>query len=243
MRNTSELIDALVDSATPVRRLASPLRRTCVWLALAALLLALLCLIHGVRPDLSMRLEQPVFVVGMLGALATTVLAALASFKLNLPESRRWWLLLPLPALAIWVSTIGYGCLTDWVSMSPDGIRIGEAARCFATLVMTSAPLSVAMLIMLRYAAPLRPTVVSAVGGLAVAAMTSFALSLLHSLDATIMILIWNLGMAALIAGMASALGRPMLVWVAAHVLPLLPPQLSASQRINSHNASSRPGW
>ena len=71
MRKTSELIDSLVDSATPVRRLASPLLRTCVWFALAALYLALLCLVHGVRPDLSMRLKQPVFVVGMLGALAT----------------------------------------------------------------------------------------------------------------------------------------------------------------------------
>jgi hypothetical protein len=68
------------------------------------------------------------------------------------------------------------------------------------------------------------------VGGLAIAAVTSFALSLLHNLDATIMILIWNLGMAALIAGMASALGRPLLASVAAHVMPLLPPQLSRPQ-------------
>jgi hypothetical protein len=128
------------------------------------------------------------------------------------------------------VSTIGYGCLTDWVSMSPDGIRMGEAARCFATLLMTSIPLSAATLIMLRHAAPLRPTIVSAAGGLAVAATTSFALSLLHNLDATIMILIWNLGMAALIAGLAGALGRPLLGWVARHVMPLLPPQLSKPQ-------------
>jgi hypothetical protein len=44
------------------------------------------------------------------------------------------------------------------------------------------------------------------------------------------MILIWNLGMAALIAGMASALGRPLLAWVAARVMPLLPPQLPRPQ-------------
>jgi hypothetical protein len=137
---------------------------------------------------------------------------------------------LPLPGVAVWVSTIGYGCLTDWVSMNPNGIQMGEAARCFATLLMTSTPLSVAMLIMLRFAAPLRPAMVSAVGGLAIAAMTSFALSLLHNLDATIMILVWNLGMAALIAGMASALGRPLLAWVAARVMPLLPPHLSKPQ-------------
>lgn len=230
MSKTSDLIDSLVDSATPVRRLAPPLLRTCIWLALAILILALLCVAHGVRPDLPMRLRQPIFVFSMLGALATAVLAALASFKLNLPESPRGWVLLPLPGFAMWVSTISYGCLTDWISMNPNGIQLGEAARCFATLLMTSVPLSIAMAIMLRFAAPLRPTIVSAAAGLAVAAMTSFALSLLHNLDASIMILIWNLGMAVLIAGMASALGRPLLVWVAARIMPALPPRLSGPQ-------------
>jgi hypothetical protein len=227
---TSDLIDSLVDSATPVRRLAPPLLRTCIWLALAAFILALLYVAHGVRPDLPMRLRQPIFVFSMVGALATAVLAAFASFKLNLPESPRWWVLLPLPGFAMWVSTIGYGCLTDWISMNPNGIQLGEAARCFATLVMTSVPLSIAMAIMLRFAAPLRPTIVSAAAGLAIAAMTSFALSLLHNLDASIMILIWNLGIAALIAGMASALGRPLLAWVAARIMPALPPRLSGPQ-------------
>jgi len=35
---------------------------------------------------------------------------------------------------------------------------MGEAASCFATLLLTSVPLSVAMVVMLRYAALLRPT-------------------------------------------------------------------------------------
>lgn len=227
MRNTSDLIDELVDSANPVRRLRPPYLRAALWLSLAAIVLGLLCVAHGVRADISARLQQPVFVVSMIGALATAVLAALASFKLSLPDGSRWWLLLPFPALGVWISTIGYGCLTDWVSMSPEGVRMGEAARCFATLLLTSVPLSIAMLVMLRHAALLRPTAVSAAGGLAVAAMTSFALSLIHDLDATIMILIWNLGVAALIAGLASAFGRPILAWVAVRVMPALPPQLA----------------
>ena len=230
MRKTSDLIDALVDSAIPIRRLRPPFLRASLWLTLALGVLGLLCIAHGVRPDISMRLRQPVFVVSMIGALATAVLAALASFKLSLPDSSRWWLLLPTPALGAWVSTIGYGCLTDWVDMSPDGVRMGEAVRCFATLLLTSVPLSIAMLIMLRHAAMLRPTAVSTAGGLAIAAMTSFSLSLIHDLDATIMILIWNLGVAVLIAGLASALGRPSLSWVAERIMPVLPPQLSGRQ-------------
>ena len=204
MTKTSDLIDALVESATPVRRLRPPVIRASLWLLFAALVLGLIAVTHGVRPDLSERLRQPVFVIGMFGALATGVLAAVAAFRISLPDGSRFWTLLPLPALGLWVSTIGYGCFTDWVSMGPDGVHFGEAVRCFATLLMTSVPLSIAMLVMLRHAALLRPLEVSIVGGLAVAAVTSFALSLFHDLDATVMILMWNLGSVALIAALGA---------------------------------------
>ncbi len=217
---TSDLIDVLSSSATPVRRLRPPFVRAALWLLLGAAVLSLLAIAHGVRPDLPVRLHQASFVTGMTAALATAVLAALASFKLSLPESSRWWCLLPAPALAIWVLSIGYGCLTDWVVMGPDGVRMGEAAQCFATLLLPSVPLSFAMLVMLRHAAALRPTIVSATGGLAVAAATSFVLSLVHEFDATIMILIWNLGTAAAIAGFAAVFGRTAFAWTASRIPP-----------------------
>jgi hypothetical protein len=218
---TPDLIDALVETATPIRRLRPPIIRAALWLAFAVILLGLIAVAHGVRPDFSDRVRQPLFVLGMLGTLATSILAAVASFRLSLPDSSRLWAVLPLPALALWVATIGYGCLTDWVSMDPAGIHLGEAVRCFATLLMTSIPLSIAMLVMLRYTALLRPLEVSVMGGLAVAAVTAFALSLFHDLDATVMILIWNLGAAALIAALGSLFGRSMLTWMASHFTTL----------------------
>ena len=221
MTKTPDLIAALVETATPIRCLRPPIVRAALWLAFAVILLGLIAVAHGVRPDFSDRVRQPLFVLGMLGALATSILAAVASFRLSLPDSSRLWAVLPLPALALWVATIGYGCLTDWVSMDPAGIHLGEAVRCFATLLMTSIPLSIAMLVMLRYAALLRPLEVSIVGGLAVAAVTAFALSLFHGLDATVMILIWNLGAAALIASLGSLFGRSMLTWMASHFTTL----------------------
>ncbi len=188
MSNTEELIEALVDSATPVRRLRPPLVRAALWLVLAAVVLVLIGVAHGVRPDIAERLRQPTFVIGMAAALVTAVLASIASFRISLPDTSRWWVLLPTPALALWLSTIGYGCFTDWVSIGPDGVHMGEAVQCFATLLMTCVPLSIAIVIMLRYAALLRPTEVSVTAGLAVAAVTAFALSLFHNLDATVMI-------------------------------------------------------
>jgi hypothetical protein len=82
-------------------------------------------------------------------------------------------------------------------------------------LVLTSLPLSLAMLVMVRYAAPLRPIGVTLAGSLAVAATTAVGLSLLHDLDATVMILVWNLGTAVMFVTLASAFGRRMFSWVA----------------------------
>ena len=44
--------------------------------------------------------------------------------------------------------------------------------------------------------------------GLAVAAMAATPLSVCHNLDATIMVLIWNFGVAALIGGASDLFGR-----------------------------------
>jgi hypothetical protein len=211
MTTTPQLVDALVERATPVVRLRAPLVRACRWLCFAAVVLVLLAAVHGVRTDLMEHLRQPVFLASLAAALATGMLAAISAFMISIPDRSQWWVLVPAPALAVWLATVGYGCLTDWVSMDPEGVRMGEAVRCFATLLLTSAPLSLAMLVMLRYAVLLRTRAVAALGALAVAAMTSFALALDHDLDATVMILVWNLGTAALITATGALLGGGML--------------------------------
>jgi hypothetical protein len=217
MITTPDLIEALAANVTPVRRLRPPLARATFWLSVAAVILVLLAVSHGARPDLARRLQQPTFVVGIGASLLTGILAAIASFLVSLPDRSRGWLLLPLPALVVWISTIGYGCLTDWVDVDAGSLRIGEAARCFATLVLTSVPLSLLMFVMLRHAAPLRPTPVTLAGSLAVAALTASALSLLHAFDATIMVLLWNLGSAVVFVGLGVLLGPKMFSWSPQH--------------------------
>jgi hypothetical protein len=212
---TPDLIESLVANAAPVRRLRPPVARAVGWLLFAALMLALLAVSHEVRPDLALRLRQPEFVIGIAASLATGVLAAIASFLLSIPDRSRAWLLLPLPALFVWVSTIGYGCLINWVSLQPGGLPFGNEAGCLALLVLTGVPLSLAMLIMLRHAALLAPTAVAISGGLAVAAVTATALSIFHNHDASAIILIWNFGTAVLLVALGGLTGRRIFSWVA----------------------------
>ena len=54
---TPDLIDSLVEAATPVRRLRPPLIRAALWLLLAAIVMGLLAVAHGLRSDIAMRLQ------------------------------------------------------------------------------------------------------------------------------------------------------------------------------------------
>ncbi|MGU7773030.1 NrsF family protein [Burkholderia sp. MR1-5-21] len=218
MRPTSDLIESLVADARPVRPLRAPVVRAAGWLLFAALVLVLVGVAHGVRPGLITKLHQPVFVMGVAAAALTGILAAVASFVASVPGRSLRWLLLPLPALALWVSTIGYGCLTDWVTIGPDGISAGETARCFATLGLTGIPMSLALLIMLRHVARLAPAPVVTTGSLAVSALTAVALSLFHPLDATAMILLWNFGVAAVLSMAGTRYANRLFAWVTSPV-------------------------
>jgi hypothetical protein len=203
----------LCASATPVRRLRPPLLRAGLWLLLAGLVLLALAAVHGARPDLALRLRDPSFAAALAGSLLTGILAAVAAFHLSLLDRSRLWLLLPAPALVLWVATIGYGCLTNWVALAPDGVRLGSTLECFATLVIASLPLTVALLVMLRHTALLDPTIAGIMAGLATAGIAATAISLVHELDATVMVLVWNLGAAALIVALCGAFGRRIFGW------------------------------
>jgi hypothetical protein len=207
---TPDLIESLATSMTPVQRLWPPADPRGLLAPSCCVILGLLAVSEGIRPHLLQRLQHAHFTVGTAASLFTGMSAAIAAFMLSLPDRSCLWVLLPTPALLAWLSTIGYQCLTDWISLDPSGIRLGETARCFATLVLTSLPLSLTMLVMLRYAGPLRPISTVLTGSLAVAAIMATALSLFHEPDATVMILLWNLSTAVMFIGLAGAFRRKM---------------------------------
>lgn len=213
--DTRDLINALVTEAKPVRVLRHPLLRAAGWLVGGFVLVGLLALHHGLRPDLADQAARLGFTLGICAALLTSALAAGGCLMASLPDRSRAWLLAPLPALAVWLSTVGYGCLTDWVRFDPNGFRVGEAVRCFATVLLVSVPLSIGLLALLRHAARLRPGAMTLTAGLAVAGLTSAALMLLHPLNATVMVLAWNLGAAALVVGAESMVGHRLMGWIA----------------------------
>lgn len=189
---TGDLIAALAEGAPPVRRLRPPFVRAAGFVLLAFVILALIAVCQGLRADLIQRSRDASFVLCVASALLTAITAAVAGFQVSLPDRSKSWLLLPLPSLAIWLATAGYQCAGPWVGFGPDGVSIGEGARCFATLVLVSLPLSLILAAMLRFASAVWPTPAVVAASLSVAGFTACGLILFHTTQATAMVLMWN---------------------------------------------------
>jgi len=84
---TADLIEAMATNLRPVRRLRSPVVRAGSWLLLAAVVLALLAISQGLRADLSARLLDPAFVVGIAASLTTGA----CGFYFRCPLWRSGW--------------------------------------------------------------------------------------------------------------------------------------------------------
>jgi hypothetical protein len=203
------LIDRLSADARPVRRLARPGVRALAWLAVAALVIAVVTIIEGLRPDLAERLREPGFVLGRAAAVLTAITAAIATFELSLPDRSARWLWLPLPFAAVWLCSMGYGCLSDWLVRGDAGFRLGPSGGCFAGILATSLPLGAVLFAMVRHAGPVRPIATALAAGLALAAVGEAGLTLHHSLDAGLMDILFHLAAVAVVVVLALGGARP----------------------------------
>lgn len=209
---TEELIGRLSRDLRPVRRLAPPGWRAAGWLGLALLAVGLAVVLHGPRPDLAQRLALTFEVVQWTASVLTGVLAAVAAFMVALPDRSPRWALLPLPALALWLAGLGWGCLADVARLGPQAaFSLGTSWGCLGFIAGLGLPLTASILWALRHAGPVRPVPVTLLGGLAAAALSSAGLSLFHHLDAAAMVLAWHGGAVALVVLLGRAFGRPAL--------------------------------
>jgi hypothetical protein len=202
---TEDLVSRLAAGLKPVRRLPPPGLQTIAWLAFATLVLSGAVALHGLRDDLAERMSRPHEVLQLLASLATGVTAAYAAFLLSRPDRPTVWALLPLPPLALWIGSLGAGCLADMARIGPEAFALDTSWGCFHFITVLSLPLSAGMVWAMRRADRLRPTPVLALGGLSAASLCSAGLSLAHHLDAALMVLVWH-GMAVAVVVTVSAL-------------------------------------
>jgi hypothetical protein len=211
--DTEKLIERLAEAVVPVRPLSRPWIRTAAWLLVGIPYVALVVLVVSPRADLIAKATQWRYLVEQLAALTTGIAAATAAFATTIPAYDRRILFLPALPLAIWLGSLGEGCIQDWVELGPDGLLLRPDWFCFPAIVLVGAVPAIAIAVMLRRGAPLTPHVTAALGGLAAAGLGNFGLRLFHSQDASLMVLVWQVGAVFILTAIAAWAGHYLLNW------------------------------
>jgi hypothetical protein len=210
---TDALIRRLAETSVAVRRLPAPWIRTMAWLAIGVPYLALVVIVASPRNDLLQKLSEWRFVLEQAAALATGIAAAIAAFATVVPGFSRKLLLLPMLTLAVWLGTLGQGCIQNWIRLGPDGLSLQPDWFCFPAIVLVGAVPAITMAAMVRRGAPLTPHLTAALGGLAAAGIGNFGLRLFHPQDASLMVLVWQFGTVIVLSAAAASAGRYVLSW------------------------------
>lgn len=210
--DTEKLIACLTENADPVRRLPSPWVRTALWFAIAILYVAVIVVMMAPRNDLALKFTDFRFLLEQVAALCTAIGAAVAAFQSIVPGYNRRFLLLPLVPLTVWLASLGHGCVQLWlrgealVSFTSDFI-------CIPAIALVGTLPAAAMVLMLRKGAPLWPHASAALGGLAAAGLGNFGLRLFHAQDASLMVLVWQMGTVFMLTILCGWAGRLFLDW------------------------------
>ncbi|MBX9777040.1 MAG: DUF1109 domain-containing protein [Xanthobacteraceae bacterium] len=207
------MIEELAAAVDAVRPLPPPSIRTAAWLALSLPFLALVVVVMSPRADMFARLMDTRFLVEQAAALLAGVAAAYAAFVSTIPGANRKLLLLPVFPFAVWLGTLGLGCLQSWLRSGPHGLALQPDWVCFPMIMLVGSLPAVAIVTMLRRGAPLSPCTTIALGGLAAAGLGNFGLRLFHPQDASIMVLVWQVGSVLVLATLAGCLGRQLFNW------------------------------
>jgi hypothetical protein len=186
------LIHGLASDLAPVHPLPPAGRRALIWLGFVVFAGLLLSLIADLNAFAQRFMASPDMWMAMLGSGLTAGLAAVAAFRLSLPDASRAWALLPLPALALWIFASGMGCLRNFTLPGTHVAPFGETIECLAIIVALSVPFALLMFAMLREAFSLLPALTATIAGLAVAAASATLLNLFHPFDAAIVDLLMH---------------------------------------------------
>lgn len=187
--------------------------RVGLWLALSLPVIALAVWYFGPRPDMAAKLLELRFIIEQLAALLTAVTACAAALALTTPGADRRLVFMPAIPGAIWLTTLGIGCIADWLRPRPTGLTFYPEAECLLYIGAIGAIPAVILVAMLRRGAPLAPRAALFMAGLAAAALANFGLRLFHTTDTGLMVLVWQFGSVVVLSLAASLSGPHFLRW------------------------------
>lgn len=210
---TEELIEQLAADAQPVRCLRSPFRRTAIWLTWSLPWVTAVVFVMGLRPDIATRLSDPRWLIEEGAAVATALMAAMAALCAGVPGRSRWEHFMPFLPLAVWLGTLGQGCLQDWITYGQAGLTLRTDWQCLPGIIMVGTGPAVAMVVMILRGAAITPITTTTLGALAASGLSAAALRLFHQEDSSLMVLVWQGGTVFALMLIAGFSGPAILRW------------------------------
>jgi hypothetical protein len=210
---TEDLIGSLVESAAPVKRLHMPPVRLLFWLGLSFPWIALIAWVYGPRTDLAAKVQDITWLTEQSLALATAIAAGLAALCACVPGRPIWERLMPIVPLTLWIGMIVDGCVRSILAGGPWSSLIRLDIACLPQIAMLGLVPAVAMIGLVRKGAPVAPYTTVAYASLAATALAAFGLRFYHAEDASLMILVWQMGSVALLTGVFTLLAPRLLPW------------------------------
>lgn len=225
--NTDELIENLAGGLKPVAPLWRPGRRAAVWALGATVYIgaAVAAMSAGSASDASMDTS---FWVSQMAAVVTGLLASYAAFASvvpGLPKRSSVW---PMLAALIWLGTLVTGAPwgMDWATVS----AASHEWLCVGFILVGGLPLLLALAVMLRRGAPLKPATTAALAALSVGALANVGacVSLPHANSE--ITLAWHGGVVLALVAVAALTGHLVLGWRTTR-LPSIVEPVSAEDR------------
>lgn len=210
---TDELIEELSNDLVPARPGRPTHQRVALWFILSCPVIAVSVWFFGLRPDIAAKLLELRFVIEQLAALLTAATACAAALVLTTPGADRRIALVPAIPGTLWLTTLGIGCIADWLRARPATLTFYPEAECLLYIGAIGAIPAVILVAMLRRGAPLAPRAALFMAGLAAAGLANFGLRLFHTTDAGLMVLVWQFGSVLVLSLAASLAGPRFLRW------------------------------
>lgn len=210
---TGKLIEQLADGLSVTRPLPPPVERAVRWLVVSLLFIVVIVTLASPREDLVVKIAQQSFMIEQLAALSTALLAAYAAFASTVPGSGRRINLLPILPLTVWLGALGKGCIDAWLQSGAAGLTLQPDYMCLPSIALVGSLPAIVIVVMLRAGAPLTPRITLAWGGLAAAGIGDFGLRFFHAQDASLMVLVWQVGSVLLLTALAAGVGRWLFNW------------------------------
>jgi hypothetical protein len=209
---TDDFIEHLARGVTPVAPFPRPWRRAAIWLAGAAVYVAVLAMMMTSSADMSANYVWR-FLLTQVAAIVVSAAAAAAAFASIVPGSSSRVLLWPSIPLVLWIGVLLVGSVQEWQATGAAGLAPAREWLCVAMIGIGGALPALALARMLRDGAPLTPGITTALVALAAAGLSNVGACISHPHTSSAVVLLWHGATVAALVAASWRAGEHVFSW------------------------------